>query len=1222
MRNFWRKPLVIGLLLVSATLLCISGSASAKVTDVQIQSPTEAVPYPSPTEYVKPGTDVTVTAVVTVDATADVWMNATIGGSTIAASKVGSITVPGSDPMSAAFSVTITLGSGESDGWKNVMVQAYAQADGITLSDTEAKAVRVDATAPSIGPWSPADASFANITTQTFVVPVSDAASGVNWSGIGIASVDVSGGVLDSVSYNIGAGTVTIAVKDMNAPGAKSVTLRVSDRAGNQATSTQSFTIVDSAKPTMGAWDINGTGVADGVWIPTSSATFGEQITDAFPSLGITSVTARRDGGSATPVPHDTGNRYAISFSGMSDGAHTLEFTATDGSGNSQSATLNFNVGTVDPVIDGDSWSPASSSWVPSSSATITVKAADSGSGIDGATANAWIDPVGPTVSASYASGSGKIIVDVSGLAEGDYTLYVSIKDKVGHTAATKSMTFKVDLGGPVFANAFPSNGLETKDTGIAPHIDITDSVSEIKSDSIIWTMTALGGGSVGGARLWSDPTSTYTPSVALAADGTYTLGVSARNNADLLSTYPASPDTWTFLLDTVAPSRAEGAVIADLGPSPRTIGTEQFTADTTPTVWVQAWDDLGGSGFNNDFSPSSIEIKVYSDASMGAEVSGSTTAGTRPLTNDEEWEATWVPDDSLDDGDYYYQVIATDDAGNEGTITDPSFKFTVDTTAPTDTGEAEVGSVNAANSKRFTNNPEVAIAWAASTDPATGGAPGSGLIGYKLEIWTKATGDSVPTGTKVYAASGTYDAWLGDSFVAPCGPPFGLTEYYTTGALTLISGTSYGAWIKAFDSLGNASAWFDPPFMYDSDAPSDPGTPLVVGISPAGEIASHAPEFQWAHSSDEKTGVPQSGVSSYEFQIKRVGGTVWDVFATVIDIDDEDVDLENPDSPLSGDFVWTLPSPYTLGDGGYVARVRSCDVAGNYSIWVESAQFEVDTTPPPIPGIPTTTGPTNSQTPDWTWNPRDDMSAPGETPASYNVYLDDKFIENVTTNAFVASDYASTVLSEGRHELQVTALDAVGNESARSATGHVVIDITKPETPTTAALPPYNRTNTVTFTWTAVSDAVSYTLTPSKSGDPQSPIQLTLTSYSLDVTTWGEGDEVGAVVIATDDAGNESDPSNEASTVIDRVKPTVTEVTTPPTPTTDTRPKWEWEATDTGGSGVAHCGLTLDEYEPIEAVAPVSTFTPEFNLPDGIHVLRVVAVGRGTKAPNSCSVE
>ena len=125
MRNFWRKPLVIGLLLVSATLLCISGSASAKVTDVQIQSPTEAVPYPSPTEYVKPGTDVTVTAVVTVDATADVWMNATIGGSTIAASKVGSI-------RRRSATGDCPLGSGETDGWKNVTVRAYAQADGIT----------------------------------------------------------------------------------------------------------------------------------------------------------------------------------------------------------------------------------------------------------------------------------------------------------------------------------------------------------------------------------------------------------------------------------------------------------------------------------------------------------------------------------------------------------------------------------------------------------------------------------------------------------------------------------------------------------------------------------------------------------------------------------------------------------------------------------------------------------------------------------------------------------------------------------------------------------------------------------------------------------------------------------------------------------------------------------------------------------------------------------
>ena len=708
--------------------------------------------------------------------------------------------------------------------------------------------------------------------------------------------------------------------------------------------------------------------------------------------------------------------------------------------------------------------------------------------------------------------------------------------------------------------------------------------------------MTLPGGGSVGGARSWSDPRSTYTPSVALATNGTYALGVSARNNADLPSTYPASPDIWTFLLDTVAPSEATGAVVEDSGPSPRTIGTEQFTADTTPTVAVTVWDNTGGSGFNNEFGPSSIVIRVYSDAAMAAEVSGSTTPGARPSTNEGTWGGAWVPDGGLSDGDYYYQVIAMDDAGNEGTITSPSFKFTVDTTAPTDAGQAEVGSVNAANSKRFTNNPEISVTWAASTD----GARGSGLIGYKLEIWTKAAADATPTGAKVYEASGIYDAWLGESFVAPCGPPFGLTEYYTTGALTLTSGTSYGAWIKAFDFLGNESAWFDPPFIYDSDAPSDPGTPLVVGISGAGEIANHAPTFQWAHSSDAKTGVPQSGVSSYEFQIKRVGGTTWDVFATVIDIDDEDVDLDGSDTPLTGDLVWTLPSPYTLDDGEYVARVRSFDVAGNHSNWVESTTFEVDTTPPPIPGIPTTASPTNDQTPDWTWNPRDDMSVPGEAAASYNVYLDDAFVANVSANQFVESNYGPIVLAEGRHELQVTALDAVGNESARSATGHVVIDTAKPISPTMEALPQWTKVDTVMFTWTAVSDAALYTLKPNRNSVAQSSIPVTLTSCSVDVTGWDEGDVVGAVVTATDAAGNESDSSNEASTVIDRVKPTVTAVTTPPTPTTDTRPKWEWEAKDDGGSGVAYCMLTLDDSEPIQVPATVSSFVPEFDLPDG----------------------
>ena len=218
----------------------------------------------------------------------------------------------------------------------------------------------------------PGDASFANITTQTFVM-VSDAASGVNWRDR--SDRDVTGGALQSISYNSGTGNVTIVIRDMNAPGSKSITLRVSDVAGNQATSTHSFTIVDSAKPTMGAWDINGTGVVDGVWISSSSATFGEQITDALPSLGITSVTARLDGGSATPVPYDAGNRCHI-VQRHADGAH-VGITATDGSWQFQSATLHFNVDTVERstfLVAGERFRVTSSSVISVDASTLEAE--------------------------------------------------------------------------------------------------------------------------------------------------------------------------------------------------------------------------------------------------------------------------------------------------------------------------------------------------------------------------------------------------------------------------------------------------------------------------------------------------------------------------------------------------------------------------------------------------------------------------------------------------------------------------------------------------------------------------------------------------------------------------------------------------------------------------------------------------------------------------------
>ena len=84
-------------------------------------------------------------------------------------------------------------------------------------------------------------------------------------------------------------------------------------------------------------------------------------------------------------------------------------------------------------------------------------------------------------------------------------------------------------------------------------------------------------------------------------------------------------------------------------------------------------------------------------------------------------------------------------------------------------------------------------------------------------------------------------------------------------------------------------------------------------------------------------------------------------------------------------------------------------------------------------------------------------MTEEGEEPAGYNVYLDDELIASVSTNAFSENDYETyqvDPLAEGTHHLQVTALDALGNESDMSATGHVVIDLTAPAVPEMSALP------------------------------------------------------------------------------------------------------------------------------------------------------------------------
>ena len=773
----------------------------------------------------------------------------------------------------------------------------------------------VDETAPTITGWWPAG-PIENTTFQTFVVSVSDAGSGVDWAGITKQSAHATGGILHGVIPSWSRGEVQVAIREMCEPGPKSVTLQVADNAGNVATSTHYFELIDSAPPAFGPWYMDGIIAPDDVWVVADSAAFRVRVTDDVPTLGMDSVTASFDGAPETAITPDENDFYGMFIESLADGPHSLSFAATDGSGNVGVSTLIINV----------------------------------------------------------------------------------------------------SLSGMKFLDPFPIDRFETCDRSMAPSIRIEEiPPNQVDAERVAWTMTGPEGEVIGRCT-WADFVSAYEPSSLLEDEGEYMLSVSAANLEGLSSKYPFASGTWSFLLDTTAPERAECRVVADAdGKDPVDVAGIQYTDDPTPSISVQVWDNDGGSGFDNAASPSDITVIVYSDPERTVEAPGVVLHGDRPGDSTGSWAATWTAKDPLATGTYYYQVVAVDDAGNRGVITGPGFTFVVDRSPPTAEADAAVGFRNSSNLQYFTNDPRVHVIWGRATD---GGSPGIGLAGYELEIRRQAGGPARDAGVLIHAAGGLLQPSGDDS------------EQYASETLPLSSGTPYTVWIRAIDLLGNESDWFSAPFIFDAARPGNPGKPVME------QKAGGALSFAWAHATDAREGVAQSGVDLYEFQIKAIASPLWDVLCAAVSVDmvdDEDVDSVDPDTPLIGDCAFTLPT--RLVDGEYVARIRAKDVAGNYSDWVESDLFSTPvyrTGPVVLITSPTAATTTNLSTFTWTWMVEDDEDGPGVR--GYWVKLNDEAWSWTMQPVFTPAR-----LYCGANVLRVKSVDNLGNEGPEAEAPEVM---------------------------------------------------------------------------------------------------------------------------------------------------------------------------------------
>ena len=530
---------------------------------------------------------------------------------------------------------------------------------------------------------------------------------------------------------------------------------------------------------------------------------------------------------------------------------------------------------------------------------------------------------------------------------------------------------------------------------------------------------------------------------------------------------------------------------------------------------------------------------------------------GTTTVLPNGTWSVT--PNGPLPDGTHSITVTETDAAGNLSATSEPVI-FTVDTTPPSAPGNLVVSNDGGTIS---------GIAEAGSTVTIREG--------------------NVTLGTVVADSEGNFSLTLT--------PPKLNGEILTADAT---------------DAAGNTG----PATSAASPDITPPQTPIIVSVMDDVQ-ATTGPVGQNGLTNDRAPTVNGTGEAGSTITIYNGS----DVLGTTV-------------VPSSG--LWSFTPPAPLTDGTWVLTAKATDPAGNPSGLSDPWTINVDGTAPGAPvisqvvdDVPGRTGSldinetTNDATPT--------LSGTAEANATVTVRVDGVAIGTTVANGLGVWIFTpSSPIAEGPHALTAVATDAAGNTSGVSNTWTLTIDSVAPAAPVITqvlddvperlgALNPNDSTNDTTPTLNGTAE-------------PGSSVTIRLDGTDLftvlvdDNGTWtytlttplGSGPHTFTVV-ATDAAGNTSQPSGGFTLTVDTTPPAAATIAT----VTD----------DVGGvQGTLISGDTTDDTTPLlQGIAPADAaitvydgatllgtatldgsggwiFTPVTPLTDGPHSLTVHA--------------
>ncbi|MGK4352154.1 BapA/Bap/LapF family large adhesin [Enterobacter sichuanensis] len=924
-------------------------------------------------------------------------------------------------------------------------------------------------------------------------------------------------------------GTWSIKPDSPLAEGAHSITVQVTDAAGNTSAMSQPINfIVDTTPPAMPVIALNPEGT---------------QITGtAEPNSTI--VITNSDGVEIGRTKTDGNGNFVATLTPAQTNGQEISVVASDAAGNQSPAATVTATDTTPPQAPGNlqvSEDGQSVSGTAEAGSTVTIKGPD-GTVIGTTTANddgTFSTPISPaqtngevlTVIATDGAGNASlpntatapdntaplapdnVVVSgdgttVTGTAEAGSTVTIRQGDVIVGQAVTDDQgNFSVTLNPPkangeaLTADATdPAGNTGPTTPALAPDItpaqtpvivsvvdDVPGTTGTIAQGGLTNDATpTISGTGEAGTRLYiysgSDQIGTliipssgqwsFTPTVHLH-EGGHVLSATAIDAAGNAS---GTSNTWSITVDSVAPGTPVITQVVD-NVEGRTgaLDVGETTNDPTPTL-------------NGTAEPGATVTIRLDGNSIGTAVADSNGA----------WSFT--PATPINNGSHTLTVVATDAAGNSSS---PSggFTFTVDITPP----------------------PAATIA---TVTDSVGDVQGPLSSGDTTDDTLPQLQGSAPAGTIITVYDG--DTLLGTADLDGNGGwSFTPTTPLTDGPHSIT--------VHATDAAGNTTVTDPFELVVDTVAPATPDTPAVT-VNP-----------------DDTTPTPLNPGEVTRDTTPTLSGTgeAGDTVAIYIG----GVKVDEVPVGSDGNWSWTPTTPLDNGTYDITLTVTNKDGAGNESAPSQPVTITIDTDAPATPDAPTVTdsvsqitGPVDDG--ETTNDPRPVLSGTG-TANDVIIIYDSINNQPATEVGRVTVDSngnwswrPESDIDEGSHQFTATATDEAGNVSATSPGITITVDTVAPDVPVIGAVGGGANGSTITDATPTVggTGVNGETVIVYNNGVEVGRVDVTNGEWSFTLPAQTDG-PLNITVAGVDAAGNVSATSPVFTVTLDTVAPEIPQI-------------------------------------------------------------------------------